>query len=86
MVTAIRAVEQALGSAVKAPSTAELTTRTAARKCIVARRAIGAGETFSADNLAIKRAGGGGLPPIRFWDLLGKAAPRAFAIDEIVEA
>jgi sialic acid synthase SpsE len=85
MVSAIRDVERALGSAVKEPGRGELATRRAARKAIVARRSIGAGEPFSAENLAIKRAGEGGLAPIRYWDLLGQPAPRAFRMDEIIE-
>ena len=46
----------------KRPQPSELDTRVAARRSIVAARALEPGETLTLDALAIKRPGGG-LPP-----------------------
>ncbi|HEX9448064.1 MAG TPA: N-acetylneuraminate synthase [Dongiaceae bacterium] len=83
LVRSIRAIEAALGSTLKAPTEAELSTRQVARKSIVAARPIAAGERFTTDNLTTKRVGGG-ISPIEFWDLIGAVAPRDFAPDEAV--
>ena len=84
MVAAIRAASQALGSSVKAPTEAEMSTRRVARKAVVAARAIPAGEAFSLENITIKRAGGG-IEPIELWGLVGQRAARAYAPDEAIE-
>ena len=83
MVLAIREVERAIGSPVKTPTPSERKTMPVARKSIVAARRITAGETFTMENLAIKRPGTG-LGPNVLWDLFGKHAPRDFALDESV--
>ena len=84
MISAIRVVEQALGSAEKCPTTAELDNARAARKSIVAARDIAAGEVFSDDNLTTKRPGTG-VSPMLWDDVIGKRAPRDFAKDEAIE-
>ncbi len=84
MVTAIRHVQEALGDGIKRPSPAELKNREVVRKSIVAKRAIKAGEAFSAENIAVKRPGGG-LSPMRWDETLGRRAPRDFSEDELVE-
>ena len=81
MVKAVRRVELCLGSSQKKPSAAELEHRRAARKCIVAARAIVAGETFSPENITVKRAGEG-ISPMRWYDVLGRKAEKDFAMDE----
>ena len=81
MVRAVRRVELCLGNGEKKPSIAELENRKAARKCIVAERAIAAGEIFTAENLTVKRAGAG-ISPMRWYEVLGKKAIKAFAPDE----
>ena len=55
-----------------------------ARKSIVAARPIKAGEVFTADNLTTKRPGDG-ISPMRWYDVLGKTAPRDFEEDEKIE-
>ena len=85
MVSAIRDVELALGSARKVPTRAEEPNLIAARRSLVAARIIEKGEIFSADMLATKRPGDG-LPPLELWTLLGKAAHRRYAADEAIEA
>jgi N-acetylneuraminate synthase len=84
MVRAIRNVERALGNGVKRPTASELENRAIARKSLVASRAIHAGERFSADNLAAKRPGTG-ISPMRWDDVVGRAASRDFAPDELIE-
>ena len=84
MVQGIRDISVAMGSARKAPSASELKNRSVARKSLVAARAIRAGEPYSAENLVAKRPGNG-VSPIRFWDVIGRAAPRDYAEDEQIE-
>jgi N,N'-diacetyllegionaminate synthase len=83
MVTSIRHLESAFGDGVKRPTPSELRNRAIARKSIVARRAILAGEPFSADNLTAKRPGTG-ISPMRWDDLMGRPAARDFAADELI--
>jgi len=84
MVKEIRAIEAALGSALKAPAACELSTRAVARKCLVAARAIRRGERFSLDNLESKRAEGG-VSAMRYWEALERTADRDYAADEPIE-
>lgn len=84
MVTAIRHTEAALGSGVKQPGSSELRNRAVARKSIVAARDIKQGETFSSDNLDVKRPGDG-LSPTRWFEVLGQTAKRDFSADEAIE-
>lgn len=84
MVRGIRHVEAALGDGVKRPTAGEVRNRAVARKSIVASRAIAAGEVFSNDNLAAKRPGTG-LSPMRWDEVVGRRATRAYAADEPIE-
>ncbi len=84
MVRGIRRVEAALGSAQKRTTPSEARNRPVARKSIVAARAIAKGERFGDDNLTAKRPGTG-ISPMRWDEVLGRVAPRAFARDEQIE-
>jgi sialic acid synthase SpsE len=84
MVRAIRHVELALGDGIKRPSASELKNKAIARKSIVAKRPIAAGELLSAENLAVKRPGTG-LSPMRWDEVLGRVAVRDFGTDEMIE-
>lgn len=84
LVTAVRQVSQALGSAEKAPGAAELNNAPVARKSLVAARNIHAGDHFNLDNLTVKRPGHG-RSPLDYWDLLGRPAERDYAADEVIE-
>lgn len=84
MVTAIREVEQALGSGEKAPVEVERKNIAAARKSLVAARPIRKGEPFTAANLAVKRPGTG-IAPWYYWEWLGRTAARDYAPDELIE-
>lgn len=84
MITSIRNVELAMGDGIKRPTESELKNRPVARKSIVAARAIAKGELFSADNLTAKRPAGG-ISPMLWDEVLGRAAGRDFNIDEAIE-
>jgi N,N'-diacetyllegionaminate synthase len=84
LVTAVRQASTALGDGRKTPRRSEAKNIAIARKSLVAARSIRRGEAFSARNLAAKRPGTG-LSPMRWWDVLGRRAPRDFAVDEVIE-
>ncbi len=84
LVDAIRHTEEALGSGEKLPSESEIKNRDIARKSIVAKRPIKAGECLSEENLTCKRPGDG-ISPMKWFDVIGKAAVRDFAPDEQIE-
>lgn len=83
MVSAIRMVEQALGSGKKHPAPSELKNMSVARKSLVAAAAISSGELFTTENLTVKRPGNG-LSPMRYWELLNRKSSRDFSADEAV--
>lgn len=80
LVAGVREIERALGSARKRSLPAEEGNRAVATKGLVAARPIKAGETFTAENLAVKRPATG-LPPADYWALIGTAAPRDYDAD-----
>lgn len=84
MVRAIRNIEMALGDGTKKPSESEKKNIEIARKSIVAKCPIRAGEVFTEDNLTTKRPGSG-ISPMRWKDIVGKTAVRDFAEDELIE-
>lgn len=84
MVEGIRNIEVALGNGIKRPSLSELKNKPIARKSLVARRQIQAGEIYSKDNIAVKRPGTG-ISPMRWDEVLGRPAPRSFESDELIE-
>lgn len=81
MVSQIRNIEMALGSKDKKPSESELKNINIARKSIVAKRPIKNGEIFTEDNLAVKRPGGG-ISPVKWFEVIGKIASKDFMEDE----
>jgi N-acetylneuraminate synthase len=84
MVEAIRQVERALGSPLKAPSAGERVNRPIVRKSVVAARAIRRGEPFSEENLAVKRPGTG-PSPMTLWKIIGRRAARDYSPDEVID-
>jgi len=84
MLQAIRNIEKALGSFEKKPSPSETPNIIVARKSIVASRAIKKGETFSQNNLNVKRPAGG-LNPMKWDEVLGSLAQRDYKPDEMIE-
>lgn len=84
MIDSIRNIEKALGNGEKIPAKSELKNIDIARKSIVAKRNIKAGEIFSIENLTTKRPGNG-ISPMNWNKILGTKAKRDFAEDELIK-
>ena len=84
LVHAVRNIEAAMGAGSKKPTPSEIKNKEIARKSIVAARDIQKGELFTEDNLTVKRPGNG-ISPMKWFDVIGTAAPRAFREDELIE-
>lgn len=84
MVDSIRHIELALGNGMKQPAESEKKNMAVARKSIIASKEIKAGEIFTENNLTVKRPGDG-ISPMRWFDIIGKPAPRDFEEDELIE-
>lgn len=84
MVAAIRNIEKAMGDGVKKPSKSEMKNILIARKSIVAKKPIRKGESFTEDNLTVKRPGSG-ISPMEWDEILGKTADRVYEEDELIE-
>jgi len=84
MVEAIRNVEKALGCSEKKISPSESANINIARKSIVAVKPIKRTETFTENNLTVKRPGNG-ISPMKWDDVIGKTAIRDFEEDELIE-
>ncbi len=84
MVDAIRHIEKAIGTSEKIVTESERKNIAIARKSIVARKNIRAGELLTEDNITTKRPGNG-INPMRWPEVLGRRAVRDFAEDELIE-
>lgn len=84
MVKKIREIEIALGDGIKTPTATELKNSIAARKSLVAKTAIKAGDVFTIDNLTVKRPGGGQAPS-RYWTYIGQKAVKSYEEDELID-
>lgn len=84
MVDAIRHIEAALGNGKKQPTESEIKNMVVARKSIIAKKKIKAGEVFTEENITVKRPGNG-ISPMRWFEVLGKTASRNFEEDELIE-
>jgi N,N'-diacetyllegionaminate synthase len=83
MVHSIRNIEKAIGNGIKKPSPSELKNKPIVRKSIVAAKDISKGETFSEENLAVKRPGDG-ISPMLWDDIIGQKAERNYKADELI--
>ena len=84
MVWAIRNVEKCLGDGKKKRSQSEEKNCSVARKSIVARRSIKAGEKLTEENITIKRPGNG-ISPMKWYEILGQISQRDYEEDELIE-
>lgn len=84
MVIAIRNIEIALGDGIKRLTPSEARNKPVMRKSLVASQKIKAGEIFSVKNITIKRPGTG-ISPMRWDEVIGRAATRDFAEDELID-
>lgn len=84
MVSAIRNIEQALGSGHKTISESERKNIEIARKSIVAACPIKAGELLTEENLTIKRPGNG-INPMRWNEVVGTRAIQDYNEEDSIE-
>ncbi len=84
MVSAIRNIEKAMGDGIKKPSFSEMKNIVIARKSIIAAKKIRSGETFTEENLTVKRPGIG-ISPMQWHNILGKKSNRDYEEDEVIE-
>lgn len=84
MVQSIRHIEKALGSGEKTPSPSEKKNIAVARKSIVAKKMIKAGDELNEYNITVKRPGTG-ISPMKWFDVIGTKAVRDFQEDELIE-
>lgn len=84
MVDAIRNIEKALGTGKKTPTPSETKNKAVARKSIVAACDIKKGETFTEENLTVKRPGTG-LSPMFWNEIIGTTAKRDYSLDEMID-
>lgn len=78
MVDSIRAVEQCLGSATKAPTATELPIRALVRRSVTLLHDLSAGETIRSEDIALLRPGTG-IPPADLERVPGHQTKRALA-------
>lgn len=83
MVAAIRNIEKALGDGIKVPTASEKKNMAVARKSIVAKKDISVNETFTEENLTIKRPGTG-ISPMEWDNVIGTKATKKYTSDEVI--
>ncbi|MDE6234374.1 MAG: N-acetylneuraminate synthase [Muribaculaceae bacterium] len=83
LVEQVRHIEAAIGTGDKHPAPSELPNITVARKSIVAARPIKKGETFTQENITVKRPGNG-ISPMRWDEIIGTTASRDYLYDELI--
>lgn len=84
MVISIRNIEKAIGDGIKRVQPSEYDIRRVVSKSIVAKTSIMKGETFSENNIGVKRAGKG-ISSSEWFSVIGKTASRNFKQDELIE-
>ncbi|MBI3771285.1 MAG: N-acetylneuraminate synthase [Gammaproteobacteria bacterium] len=80
----VHQVYLAMGNSIKGPSSHELANLAIARKSLVAKKPIKKGDIFTEENITVKRPGSG-LPPIKYWKLIGNFAHRDYAEDDQIQ-
>ncbi|SEO66721.1 N-acetylneuraminate synthase [Paenibacillus sp. OK076] len=83
LVKAIRKIEQSMGDGVKRCMPSEESTKSVARKSLVAGRAMQAGEQIQEQDVVIKRPGTG-IPPKYYFDVVGKILSRDVEEDQLL--
>jgi N-acetylneuraminate synthase len=84
MVRGIRNIELALGDGTKKPAPSELKNIPIARKSLVAKALIKAGDSFSKEVVGVKRPGTG-ISPMDYWEIMGKVSSRNYEQDELID-
>jgi len=83
MVKAIRNIEKAMGDGGKRPSPSEKKNIPIARKSIVAKRPIKKSDSFTEENLTVKRPGTG-ISPMEWDNIIGQVSKNFFESDSII--
>ena len=83
MVDGIRQIEQSIGDGVKIPTEHEYGNMKIARKSLIAKRAIKVGETFTEENITVKRPATG-ISPLQYWQILGTTSKKNYEEDQIL--
>ncbi len=83
MVDSIRNVEKAIGNGEKVVSASEEKNIAIARKSIIAKTNIKAGDVFTEENITTKRPGSG-INPMDWFKLLGKTAKHDYEEDYLI--
>jgi sialic acid synthase SpsE len=73
MVQAVRDIESALGSGVKAPAASELPVRDLVRRSVALARPVARGEVLTREHLTLLRPGTG-IPPRELARVIGRSA------------
>lgn len=84
MIIAIRNIEKALGSPQKRVTETEKKNLYTVRKSIVAKQKILKGETYTEDNLTVKRPGNG-ISPMEWETIIGTIANKNYEVDEQIK-
>lgn len=84
MISSIRNIELALGNGIKQASESEKSNVEIVRKSIVAAVSIKKGEKYTEKNLTTKRPGNG-INPMRWDEIIGMTADRAYETDEMIQ-
>ncbi len=84
LVKQTREISLALGDGRKIPQASELKNIAIGRRSIVAAKTIQKNETFTDENLELKRPGTG-MSPFQYWSLLGKKADKDYDEDEEIK-
>lgn len=82
LVRAVRKTEAAMGDGIKRVMPCEEINRRRMRKSILAARNIPVGEILVLNDLTIKRAGGLGLSPDRYHEVVGRRTARAVTLEQ----
>lgn len=80
----VRRMEVIKGIPKKLVTDSERKNMVVARKSIVAKKPIKAGDIFTEDNITCKRPGNG-ISPMKWYEVLGKKAVRDFSEDELID-
>ncbi|MBC7428150.1 MAG: N-acetylneuraminate synthase [Bacteriovorax sp.] len=83
LVTQIRNIEKSLGKFEKTPNERESKNIVIARKSIVAKKDIKAGEVFTSENLTTKRPGTG-INPMKWHEILGTKSLKNYQADDLI--
>lgn len=84
LVKNVRRMEIMRGNGKKDVTRSERKNKVVARKSIVARKDIKAGDKFTTENITCKRPGNG-ISPMNWYEVLGKNAEKDFREDELIE-